>query len=307
MVLSRRKAKPRLDVERFERIDAGEEMALLRLTLALPRRSNLESPVLAVARDGAETELAPLPTPESADGADQGVWRRAFGAPIEIVANEGASYSLRADGGIEVELPRPVGRQDSLEQLEARLEFAEGREREASQASEGAAAQLEKHTAAAAAAEGRTKELEEALQSSERQLEEERGRIEELETALQDSQDRAREEAQASEGTAAQLEEYTAAAAAAEGRTNELQEALQSSERQVEEERGRIEELETALRDGEARLEEAEGRLEQQAELLEAARSRLTGVREALSARAVELSDLMDTLEPAEQDSELST
>lgn len=187
-MLGRRERKPHLEVERFERIDAGEEMVLLRLTLTARPKSGLESPLLTVVVSGEETELVPLPAPGSSGGVEQGVWRRAFGATTELVAHESASYSLRGEDGIELELPRPVDRREELERLGARLEVAENREREAAEAAEGAAARVEEHSAGARAAEARSAELEEALQSSERQLEEERARIAELETTLREGE-----------------------------------------------------------------------------------------------------------------------
>jgi hypothetical protein len=95
-----RKPRPAFAVERFEYVEAGPDVALLRLsgvwTPAAPREVEL------VVSSGAErVTLAPLPAP----GADDGTWRAAYSASPGLLEGR---FELLAEGADPVDLPAPV-------------------------------------------------------------------------------------------------------------------------------------------------------------------------------------------------------
>lgn len=100
----RRFRRQELRVERFELVEVGPGLSLVRI--AGEWRSGTPSGVTLVARHGGEREeLTALPEPPGSDSA--GEWRAAFSARGEA---PGASYELRTSDGRRVALPAPVPR-----------------------------------------------------------------------------------------------------------------------------------------------------------------------------------------------------
>ena len=96
-----RTPSPAFTVETFEYVEAGSDIALLRLSGVWPGGAP-DGPVeLAATLDGAREALAPLPAPR----ADDGTWRAAYSATREQLA---ASFELETAAGERVALPAPV-------------------------------------------------------------------------------------------------------------------------------------------------------------------------------------------------------
>jgi hypothetical protein len=88
-------------VEKFEYVEAGPGVALLRLSGAWPGGNPSGDVELVVVAGGEPVELAPLPAPGAADGS----WRAAYSASPDQL---GGSFELVADGEPPVALPAPV-------------------------------------------------------------------------------------------------------------------------------------------------------------------------------------------------------
>ena len=99
----RRFRRQELRVERFELVEVGPGLALVRLSGEW--RSAPPTEVTLIARHGGtREELAPLPEPPGDSG---GEWRAAFSAHGEALE---AEYELHTADGRRVELPAPVPR-----------------------------------------------------------------------------------------------------------------------------------------------------------------------------------------------------
>jgi len=101
------------DVERFEHVAATPGTALLRVAgrWRSDQRERLSPPMLVV-DDGRRTHrLAALPGPDDAApsaGPDAPVWRAAFSAPIDLLADAKTVFALDAGQNLIVDLPRPA-------------------------------------------------------------------------------------------------------------------------------------------------------------------------------------------------------
>src|ERR671933_2369121 len=101
-----------LEVELFEHVPGGRELALLRLEGRY--RSRLAEPLLEAALlvdDGlAIHRHEPLPASSSLDSAaadDEWLWRAAFAVSIAALEDPETAFVLRAGPGIEIELGEP--------------------------------------------------------------------------------------------------------------------------------------------------------------------------------------------------------
>jgi hypothetical protein len=86
--------------------------ALMRVTAQWPDHDTAAPEVKLIISTADRTyELDPLPDPAAADHTG---WRAAFTAPLSLVENEGAAFSLRL-GGEDLPLSAPVSRQLDVE------------------------------------------------------------------------------------------------------------------------------------------------------------------------------------------------
>jgi hypothetical protein len=95
---------PAFEAEEFEYVDAGPELALVRLS-GRWRSGEPRGEVGLVAWLGGERiPLSPLPAPPSPDGG----WRAAFSAPPSLLGDPAAAFELEPPSGEAIVLPAPV-------------------------------------------------------------------------------------------------------------------------------------------------------------------------------------------------------
>jgi hypothetical protein len=96
---------PAFEAEEFEYVDAGPDLALVRLS-GRWRSDEPRGEVGLVAWLGGERiPLSPLPAPPAADG---GSWRAAYSAPPALLADPAAAFELEPPRGEAITLPAPI-------------------------------------------------------------------------------------------------------------------------------------------------------------------------------------------------------
>jgi chromosome segregation ATPase len=95
---------PAFEVEEFEYVDAGPELALVRLSGVWQSGEPEDEVGLVAWLRGERIPLSPLPAPPSGEGG----WRAAFSAPPSLLADPAAEFELEPAGGPPVILPAPV-------------------------------------------------------------------------------------------------------------------------------------------------------------------------------------------------------
>jgi hypothetical protein len=95
---------PAFEVEEFEYVDAGPELALVRLSGSWRTGSPPDEVGLVVWLRGERIPLSSLPAPPSPEGG----WRAAFSAPPSLLADPAAEFELEPAGDDAMTLPAPV-------------------------------------------------------------------------------------------------------------------------------------------------------------------------------------------------------
>jgi hypothetical protein len=96
---------PAFQAEEFEYVEAGPDLALVRLSGAWRSGAPHGEVGLVAWLAGERIALTPLPAP----AAPEGEWRGAYSAPVELVADPAAEFELDPPGGIDpITLPAPV-------------------------------------------------------------------------------------------------------------------------------------------------------------------------------------------------------
>ena len=95
---------PAFEVEEFEYVEAGPELALVRLS-GTWRSGVPDGEVGLVAWLGGErTPLTPLPAPPAPDGG----WRAAYSGSVQLLSDPAAAFELEPPGAAAITLPAPV-------------------------------------------------------------------------------------------------------------------------------------------------------------------------------------------------------
>ena len=95
---------PAFQVEEFEYVDAGPDLALVRLSGSWKTGAPKGEVGLVAWLGGERIPLSPLPAPP----ADGGAWRAAYSAPPELLTDPATAFELEPPRGEAITLPAPV-------------------------------------------------------------------------------------------------------------------------------------------------------------------------------------------------------
>jgi hypothetical protein len=96
---------PAFEVEEFEYVDAGPDLALVRLSGHWRSGETGDDVGLVAWLGGERIPLSPLPAPPASDGES---WRAAFSAPPSLLSDPAAAFELEPPRGPAVTLPPPI-------------------------------------------------------------------------------------------------------------------------------------------------------------------------------------------------------
>ena len=289
-----RRGRPHFDVERFERVDAGPSLALLRVSGVWSGgiRDETEMPALVVGGK----RVRPLPAPDLAPPRPDSPWRAAFSAPVALLEEANGRFGLAIDGRV-VALPEPeTGALPAARPAAAAPPAPEPepeRPEAGTQPERPELAALE-HRLAAAVAErdAALEDIAHAREELERRMERERAAQEAAEDAMaareQVEADLAREVGR----LRAQIERE---AEVAEGEVTQLRARLAERERELQAAGEAVREAEAAAEQAATQARQA---AEERASEAEAAAQRTAAeLAEQLEARQVEIAGLQARIE----------
>jgi chromosome segregation ATPase len=96
---------PAFEVEEFEYVDAGPDLALVRLSGTWRSGEPSDDVGLVAWLGGERIPLSPLPAPPSSNGES---WRAAYSAPPSLLSDPAAAFELEPPRGPAVTLPAPI-------------------------------------------------------------------------------------------------------------------------------------------------------------------------------------------------------
>jgi hypothetical protein len=95
---------PAFEVEEFEYVDAGPDLALVRLSGSWRSGTPRDEVGLVAWLGGERIPLTPLPAPPAADGG----WRAAYSGSVDLLSDPAAAFELEPPGAAAITLPAPI-------------------------------------------------------------------------------------------------------------------------------------------------------------------------------------------------------
>ena len=95
---------PAFEVEEFEYVEAGPDLALVRLSGSWRSGTPRDEVGLVAWLGGERIPLSPLPAPPAPDGG----WRAAYSGSVDLLSDPAAAFELEPPGAAAITLPAPI-------------------------------------------------------------------------------------------------------------------------------------------------------------------------------------------------------